>query len=174
MVFSILLLIFCSKSTNIISIASSSIFSSLTLCVQLGVVYIFWCGVLEIVQALELHKKLANLAKRVLNKLFPNANAEAKQAIATNLSCNMLGLSNASLPCGIEALNKLAPNKQNSNLLIILNCISLQLIPTTIMTLYITNGGTSFFKIWLLSLVICFLILIFAVFLNLAIKSKKE
>lgn len=170
LIFSLILFLFSSfEQNNILAIASSSIHNSLAICVNLAVVYIFWCGILEIVQALNIHKWLAKKFKKIMSIIFKHSTIEEKEKIATSLSCNMLGLGNASVPSGINALEEMQKNKnngKNSTLFIIFNCISIQIIPTTIMSLYISNGGQNFFKMWLLGLAICFFITVLAICIN--------
>ena len=65
-----------------------------------------------------------------------------------NLSMNVLGLGNAATPMGLEAMRHLAAEqalqpaiRHDRNMLLILNATSLQLLPTTVLTLRAAAGS---------------------------------
>jgi len=75
----------------------------------------FWSGILRIAEEAGLMKVMARLLHPFLRRLFPNISRHAPVlgAISLSLSANLLGLSNASTPLGLKAmeeLNKLNPN----------------------------------------------------------------
>ena len=173
---SLVLLIFNgSNQEGILEIASNSIYNSLKLCFELCLVYIFCYRILQIVQELQLHKFIAKKSQNLLCKIFPNSTVQEKEFISTSLSCNLLGLGNASLPIGIKAIEEMKKNnnKKSSNMFIILNCISLQIIPTTLMSIFISHGGQRFIKMWIISIAISILIAILSITLC-KIHSKRS
>lgn len=172
---SLIMFIISKTQVNIIELASSSIFESLSLCLQLGVIYIFWCGVIEIIKELQFHIWLAKKSEKLFTFLFPNSNKSSKENIALCLSCNMLGLGNASVPLGLNAISKMEQNttKYDSTLFIILNCISLQLLPTTLLSIYVGAGGQDFIVLYLLGIGITLLNIFLAVIIAKSFKKRK-
>ena len=174
---SIIFLLF-NGNANILNIASDSISNSLNICLELGIIYIFWCGVLQIVEDCKIGIWLSSALSPMLKKIFPNLENSAYEQISLNISTNMLGIGNASLPAGLSALDKInnakSSNKeQNTNLLITLNCISLQIVPTTTLSLYLNAGGQDFIILWLCGLFISTICVSLAIILNHTKKHKK-
>ncbi len=68
------------------------------------------------------------------------------QAISMNLSVNLLGISGAATPYGIQAANLLDKTdnaEYASAMLFVLNATSLQLIPTSIIAVRVALGSAS-------------------------------
>ena len=128
-----------------VSLMTNSIFEVLKLCTDLLAIYTLWLGVLEILDKTGIADKIANLFKPILKKLFKTQNQVALKLISVNLTANMLGLGNASTPAGIMAMKKL--DKCNGKitkqmiLLFVLNISSIQLFPTTIISLRAKFGS---------------------------------
>ena len=121
-ILSLLLLIF-NQSTDVLNVVNLAMQQSLSLCLSLGIIYIFWCGILEILENLGFGKFIAKLLSPLFLKLFPNQKQKTLSNIATNISANMLGFGNASLPAGIKAIEEMGNDRQqNQSLLICLNC----------------------------------------------------
>lgn len=120
---------------------------SLTLRLLSG--YLFFMGMMELVKALRLHEKLARLLRPVLSRLMPGLqNPAIPNAVSLNLTANLLGLGNAATPTGMEAVRLMdAENTHASRhaicMLLILNATSLQLLPTTVLTLRIAQGSAA-------------------------------
>ena len=108
---------------------------AVTLCISLSGGYLFWMGVLGIVEKSGLMTKISRLLSPVIAFLFPGA-GRAAGAIAMNLSANMLGMGNAATPFGIEAMKLLEednPQKGTAThdmcALLIINASCLELLP---------------------------------------------
>ena len=147
MIVGIGILIFVSPSTIISDLISASE-KSVKLCISLLAIYAFWLGILNILQKTGLSNKLSRRLSPVIDWLFGKGiNSETKLQIAINLSSNMLGLGNIATPSAIKAMQGLddGSGKMNNSMtmLVILNCISLQLFPTTIMGLRASTGSTN-------------------------------
>lgn len=107
--------------------------------------YLFFCGLMEILKALGWQERLSRFFHPLLQRLMPTLDGrEAGQAVTLNLTANLLGLGNAATPMGIEAVRQIerAGEKQPKArhalyMLLILNSTSLQLLPTTVLTLRI-------------------------------------
>ena len=116
--------------------------------------------------------------KPVLKLLFPKLNDEnAKNAIAMNITANLLGLGNAATPLGLEAMNRLKDHSLIKNTatdemvrFVVLNTASLQLIPTTIALLRFEYGSKNPMEILLPSLITSFLSIIVGIALTFLLK----
>ncbi len=125
---------------------------AVSLGITLAGAYCLWCGVLEVMARAGLTDRLARLLRPVLRRLFPRLppGGEAEQAIGMNLAANMLGMGNAATPAGLRAMAALkelaGPQRLPTEamcLFIILNNSSLQLVPTTLISLRAAAGSAS-------------------------------
>lgn len=121
--------------------------STLELCISLCAIYSIWLGIFEILDNTGLNDKLAKLLSPIIKKLFPNAKKDTQKYIAINMSANILGLGNAATPSGIKAMKGLEDGSIVANfsmiMLMVLNATSLQLFPTTTISLRQNAGSTS-------------------------------
>lgn len=118
-----------------------------------------WSGLMEILSASGDVARLGRVFRKVLRPLFPNLTDEAAwNAISMNLAANLLGLGNAATPAGIEAAKRLSAlghtGLQGLAMLLALDNASLQLIPTTVITLRQAAGAGDPADIWGMTLLI--------------------
>lgn len=181
MIVGIGILLFVSPSTIINDLVSASE-KSITLCISLIAIYAFWLGIMSILQKTGLSKKLAKALSKPIDWLCGKGiNQETKMQIALNLSSNILGLGNIATPSAIKAMQGLDDGSGKINnamtMLLILNCISLQLLPTTIMGLRASSGSTNASSILLPTIftsLITGLVAILGLKLIFAIRRKKH
>lgn len=112
-----------------------------------------WSGLMEIMSASGDVSRLGKVFRRILRPLFPGLTDDAAwHAISLNLSANLLGLGNAATPAGIEAAKRLSalgkPGLLSLAMLLALDNASLQLIPTTVITLRQAAGAVNPADIW--------------------------
>ena len=155
------ILLFVSPQTILSDMLSASE-KSVKLCISLLAIYAFWLGILKIVDKTGLSKKIAKLLSPFIDLLFGKGLDEyTKNQIAINLSSNILGLGNASTPSAIRAMKGLDRGSEKISdqmtMLVILNCLSLQLLPTTIMGLRISSGSQNASSIILPTILTSFL-----------------
>lgn len=114
----------------------------------------FWTGLLKVTEKSGLSQKIEKLLKPLIRFLFPRAGEESKKYIAMNMTANLLGMGNAATPMGIKAMQNL--DKENKRpeyasddmcMLVVLNTTSLQLIPTTIISLRVAAGSENPFSV---------------------------
>lgn len=164
-----------------LSTATSSIYESLKLCFTLGGIYIFWLGIIQIMEDCGIAKLLAKILTPFIYFIFGNLSREASELIAINISANILGLGNASLPAGLKAMDKLQNSERKNDMQIVMlfavNCCSIQLLPSTIILLRNENGSANasdiIFPIILVS-IICFAMTISLIKLLFSGKIKKK
>ena len=115
-----------------------------------------WSGLMEVMTRSGLADRIARMLSPLIRRLFGSygEEAEARAAIAQNLSANLLGLGSAATPSGLRAAKRLkelsdkrgAP-PHGAFLLIVLNTASLQLLPTTVAAVRAGLGSPSPYNI---------------------------
>jgi spore maturation protein A len=132
-------------------------------------VYALWCGIMEIISDSGLADKFAGALRLPLRWLYPSVppNSPASRHIAMNMAANMLGVGNAATPAGLEAIKEMkeASLKRGEAtikggeatddmcMLLVINCSSIQLIPTTVIALRQAAGSSAPADILLPSLI---------------------
>lgn len=129
---------------NIIQIISTSCEGVGGTVLTLAGMMCFWNGIFNIIK----HTPIVNWLSKGINKVLglfmkkEEMSKEAKENMSLNIATNMLGVGNAATASGIktmEELNKTNKNKDkatdNMTLFVVLNTASLQLFPTTMITL---------------------------------------
>ena len=124
-----------------------------------------WSGIIEIASKTKIVDRLKKILNPLINFLFPDSknNPELKQTISMNIVSNMLGLGNASTPLGLKAIAAMQKDNLNKEelsndmaTLIILNTLSIQIIPTTIIAIRMSIGSRSptkiIFAVWISTL----------------------
>ena len=137
-----------------------------------------WCGLTQILRETGDDVRLSRILRRVLAPLFPGLKDEAAwNAVALNLSANMLGLGNAATPYGVEAA-RLLTNPANGiaglralAMLLVLNNSGLQLIPATIIALRASAGSAAPASFWGAELIASFAATVAAVLMLTALQK---
>jgi spore maturation protein A len=122
----------------------SSTASSVELVMGLVGMMCLWCGIMKIAERSGLTDKLAGVLRPILKIIFKDAgkSTKAMSSITMNITANMMGLSNASTPFGIKAMEEM--QKANiekdtaSNdmaLFLVLNAACIQFLPTTVISI---------------------------------------
>lgn len=138
---------------------------AVTLIISLTGIMCFWSGIMEIVAKSNLVDKISLLFSPLLNMIFKKSwkDAIARRFISSNFSANLMGLSNAATPMGLQSANRIYDLNKRKGVphelifLVVLNCSSVQLIPTTVAGLRTIYGSSTPFDIlpavWLTSIV---------------------
>lgn len=121
---------------GILSGAQKSVTTTLSL---LGIM-VFWNGIMEVFKDCGLISFLAKILKPVLKFVFPRAFKEKKgdKEITACISANLLGLSNATTPLALNAIEKLNEGRNSdkaTNDMITLSIVGSScfcLVPTTV------------------------------------------
>ena len=120
---------------------------AIALSLKLWAIYAIWLGLLKIVEETKLDKKIAKLLSPIIDFLIGKTDSKTKNFIAINLTSNLLGMGNASTPSGIDGMAGLDQGSKYITaamaMFFILNVTSLQLVPTTVISLRILHGSTS-------------------------------
>lgn len=129
---------------------------------QSGVLILFWGGLFQIAIDSGMVKRFSHYLKKPLSKIFKELDTDsyAYELICSNMIANILGLGAAATPIGLKAFKELQKMNENKNIpsrsmltFIIINCSSLTLFPTTIISLRKLNGGMTNFNVILMMII---------------------
>ena len=110
---------------------------ALTLSMSLIVIYSIWSGVLQIAEDSGIVKKISIRLKPLIKKLFSDPTDDETEDLAVNISANLLGMGGIATPAGISATTKMCGRKNfdGATTLFVLASTSIQLLPTTVISL---------------------------------------
>lgn len=109
--------------------------------------FMLFGGLIGILENAGMIRLLTKRLRRPLNWLFgQDVGEDALEAIAVNLSANMLGLSNAATPMGMQAARLLNMNRSQLPshalcMLLVINSTSVQLLPSSVIALRSAAGS---------------------------------
>jgi spore maturation protein A len=154
MLSSLAVLIFSSPQTALKAMLEGSS-NAVDLAVKLVASYAFWMGLFSLLEKLKITDFLAKILKKPVKFLFPNESEQTEKFITMNISANLLGLGNASTPMGINAVKNMYKGETSDNIstFIVLSATSLQILPTTVISMRVNAGSTSPMSIFIPSLV---------------------
>ena len=129
--------------------------NAVALAIKLVASYAFWLGLFSLLERLRITDFLAKILRKPLRFLFPNESRETEKLIAMNVSANLLGLGNASTPMGINAVKNMYKGEITDNIstFIVLSATSLQILPTTVISLRVGANSTAPMSIFFPSLI---------------------
>lgn len=131
---------------NFLSALLSGAGKSATLCISLIATYAVWMGLMKVWEDSGISRGVSRLLKPVAKKLFKTEHEETLDAVCMNLSVNLLGISGAATPYGVRAANLLDKTEHAeyaSAMFFILNATSIQLIPTSIISVRMALGSAA-------------------------------
>ena len=118
--------------------------ASIDLAINLVAMYGFWLGFFAILEKTGISDLISKLLRPLIRFLFKGSSDEAQKYIAMNMSANLLGLGNAATPMGIKSINLLSDGEKantNMKMLIVISSTSLQLLPSTVISMRISHGS---------------------------------
>lgn len=98
----------------------------------------FWRGIFEISLKSGVIDYITNILYKPISKIFLDCNdLNILRLVTSNIIANLLGLSHAATPIGLEAIrtiddSKVTNNKRLTARLILINCSGISIIPTSI------------------------------------------
>lgn len=125
--------------------------SAVETCIGLLGSMCLWTGIAKVAENSGLINIFARLLKPVTKVIFPKLRQDsaAMRAIVMNMVANLLGMGNAATPLGIAAMREL--NRENKHrsvasnemcMFVVINTASIQLIPSTVISLRQMYGST--------------------------------
>ena len=119
---------------------------ALALAVQMTVVYAVWLGGLKVFEKTGLSNKCAKMLKPANKLLFGALPDKANDYVSLNISANILGMSGATTPMGIKAVQEMEKHKGTEYaiaMFFVINATSVQLIPSSVLALRIKFGASA-------------------------------
>lgn len=126
--------------------------AALTLAARLAGGFMLWCGVLRILEESGGVRAFTRFLSPLMRRLFPalGEDSRAREAIAENFAANLLGMGNAATPAGLRAMRLMREEEGASEaatdamcLFLVLNASSLELFPSTVVSLRAAAGSQS-------------------------------
>ena len=148
--------IYSGKIFNINNAIFSSASQTVELCLTLFGTICLWNGIMQIAIKTYLIEKLTKFLKPVISFIFPEIKNDKKisKEISMNMAANILGLGNASTPLGLKAMESMQRKNEDKSKLsnsmamfILVNTASLQIIPTTVISIRSSLGSNNPTKI---------------------------
>lgn len=146
---------FAAIATKNLGNLSSSIISGGTEAVNLAIrlmgMICLWNGLIHIAEKSGLTRRLCGILSPFLKILFPRLKDEkTREAIAMNMTANILGLDNAATPLGLKAMNRLQKLNSNKDIatnemvrFVVINTACIHIVPTTVALLRQEHGSAS-------------------------------
>ncbi len=108
--------------------------------------FAFFCGLIAILRECGMVDALSRwLAPALTRLLGKDLREDALSPVTMNLAANMLGLGNAATPMGLEAMRRMADGTARAGnamcLFLVINASSVQLVPTTVLSLRAAAGS---------------------------------
>ncbi|HEY8423292.1 MAG TPA: hypothetical protein VIL23_00850 [Clostridia bacterium] len=152
---------------------------ALKLCFSLMALYAIWLGILNILEQTGFNKRLSVGLKPMIYFLFGQVSDATAEYISMNIAANILGMGNAATPMGIKAINSMDDQSGVATdamiMLFVINASSIQLLPTTIMSLRASLQSQNPADIILPTIITSFISTFTAVFLvKIIIKIKNK
>ncbi len=144
----------------------SSLSDAVTLCLSLLGMMCFWSGIMKVIAESGVLNKLTAVIKPLIKPVFgkETAKGENLENLSAAIMANFLGLGNAALPLGINAVKSFEKNNKSgiatdsTIMFAVLNTAPFQLVPSTLIALRSKYGSQNPYDvvpyIWLCSLII--------------------
>ncbi len=124
---------------------------AVNLCLSLMGMMVLWSGLSAVMQQSGLSSKVAGCLSPLISLLFPELkeHTKAREAISLNVAANLLGMGNAATPLGLKAMARLQelnphPKRATNSMItfVVLNSVSVQILPTSVAALRASYGAT--------------------------------
>lgn len=149
-IFSFVYAIYSGNIFNVNNAIFESAEQTVSLCLTMFGTICLWNGIMKIAVKTSLIEKLTKFLKPVISFIFPEIKNDKKisKEISMNMVANILGLGNASTPLGLKAMDSMQRQNKNKTKLsnpmamfILVNTASLQIIPTTVISIRSSLGS---------------------------------
>lgn len=148
-------------STGIITSGNTAV----DLCLTLLGTFCLWNGLMNVAEKSGVTKIISKIMSPIICRLFKGINKDspALEPICLNITSNLLGLSNAATPIGIEAMKRLSEKSKNKTspdnnmvLFVVMNSAALRIIPSTVAGIRASHNSANPLEIVLPSILVSF------------------
>ena len=160
--FSIILSFINGSAEAVAAAASAGAGDAVQMSLELVGITAFWSGIMNIAQKSGVVDIAATKMKPLFKLLFKNTSPESEEGgyMLLNITANILGLGNAATPFGLKAMKEM--NKSGGDtatddmvMFLVLNTASIQLIPTTVISMRAAAGSAApsdiIMSVWIVS-----------------------
>lgn len=172
--------VFNQKVENVNSAVFVSFENVIDFIFKFGGILCFWSGMIKIIKNTSILGKFEKILRPFVNKFFKNTSDDVKKLITLNMVSNLMGIGNAATPAGIEAMKRMEKEStanemsKEMNLFVLMNTLSIQLFPTTVISILASQGsdgaGKIIVPVWITSILTFFIIMFLG---NLFFKERK-
>lgn len=142
-----IIMICISSPENALGFMLEGTSEAVRLTIKLIAIYSLWTGLIKIMEDSGIKQKFAKMLSPLTKRIFKGESEEAQTMIAMNFTANMIGMGGAATSMGIKATSLMGENKskitKNMMLFFIINISSIQILPTTVITLRASAGSVS-------------------------------
>lgn len=148
-------------STGIITSGNTAV----DLCLTLLGTFCLWNGLMNVAEKSGITKIISEIMSPIICRLFKGIDKynPALEPICLNITSNLLGLSNAATPIGIEAMKRLSESNKNKTspdnnmvLFVVMNSAALRIIPSTVAGIRASHNSANPLEIVLPSILVSF------------------
>ena len=149
---SLIISVFTGQVEETAAAAVSGAAEAVETCIALLGIMCLWTGLAKIGEKAGLVRMLAKVLRPLTRLMFPklDKDAPALGSIVMNMVANLFGMGNAATPLGLKAMQELDVvnrHRQTASnamcMFVVLNTASIQLIPTTVISLRQTYGSAA-------------------------------
>lgn len=149
---SLVISVFTGQVEETAAAAVSGAAEAVETCIALLGIMCLWTGLAKIGEKAGLVRMLAKVLRPLTRLMFPklDKDAPALGSIVMNMVANLFGMGNAATPLGLKAMQELDVvnhHRQTASnamcMFVVLNTASIQLIPTTVISLRQTYGSAA-------------------------------
>lgn len=120
--------------------------SAISLSLKMCGIYVFWLGIIEIIHQTKIHHRLVKIMRPLINFLFDKLDDEQLSLVSENICLNMLGVGNSATPIGIRLMQNLKRGSTATYpaiMFFVINATSVQILPTTVLSLMAEHGSVN-------------------------------
>lgn len=142
-----LVLLLINDPSQLLPALTNSSTSAVEFTLKLLAIYAVWMGILKLSDKTGVSKGLAKILKPIIKFLYGDISKETMQYLSINMSANILGMGNAATPAAISAIESMDEGKTVASyamiMLVVINATSLQLLPTSVISLRQAYGSAN-------------------------------